>query len=100
MGNSSYFSDIFVDEDDIEDAIENKKLLKEISEEFLFNGITCAFLVLSFFIAMCISDLSFILSIVGATGSTIVSYILPGLIYIRLHKGFHLMKIMAYLQLT
>merc|ERR1712151_233091 len=96
--DSSYFSEIFMDEDP--EAIENAKLLKEISENFLFNGITCTFLVLSFLISMCVSDLSFILSIVGATGSTIVNYVLPGLIYIRLHKGFHLMKIMAYLQLT
>lgn len=95
--DSSYYDEIFMDED--EEAIDNEKLLQEISENFLFNGITITFLVLSFLIAMCVSDLSLILSIVGATGSTIVSYILPGLIYIRLHKGFHLMKIMAYLQL-
>jgi len=100
--DSSYFDEVFMDEvfvDEDQEAIVNEKLLEEISENFLFNGITCTFLVLSFLVAMCVSDLSFILSIVGATGSTIVSYILPGLIYIRLHKGFHFMKIMAYIQL-
>ena len=35
-------------------------------------------------IAMLIDDLGIVLSIVGATGSTIVSYILPGLCYLLL----------------
>jgi amino acid permease len=46
-----------------------------------FVGITVTFLCLSFLIAMATSDLGVILSIVGATGSTIVSYILPGFVY-------------------
>ena len=46
-----------------------------------FVGITATFLCLSFLIAMATSDLGVILSIVGATGSTIVSYILPGFVY-------------------
>ena len=33
------------------------------------------------------SDLGVLLSIVGATGSTIVSYILPGAIYHSMHTG-------------
>jgi amino acid permease len=36
-------------------------------------------------IAMIVSDLGVILSIVGATGSTMISYILPGLIFLKVH---------------
>lgn len=46
-----------------------------------FVAITICFLAMSFLIAMVTSDLGVVLSIVGATGSTIVSYILPGFIY-------------------
>lgn len=52
--------------------------MKDFLENVLFYGITCAFLVLSFIIAMSVSDLGVILGVVGATGSTTVSYILPG----------------------
>ena len=50
----------------------------EILDSFLFYGITCVFLVLSFSVAMIVSDLGIVLGVVGATGSTMVSYILPG----------------------
>ena len=48
------------------------------NNHFLFNVITCCFLLFSFIVAMSVSDLGVVLGIVGATGSTIVSYILPG----------------------
>eukprot|EP00956_Cyclotella_meneghiniana_P037295 scaffold136626_cov22-Cyclotella_meneghiniana.AAC.1 len=51
----------------------------------LFNITTIAFLSLSFILAMIVDDLGIVLAIVGATGSTLVSYILPGLIYLKLH---------------
>jgi amino acid permease len=51
----------------------------------LFNTITIAFLSLSFTLAMIVDDLGIVLALVGATGSTLVSYILPGLIYLKLH---------------
>jgi amino acid permease len=43
-----------------------------------------AILLSSTLIAIVVDDLSVILSFVGATGSTIVSYLLPGLCYWRL----------------
>ena len=48
--------------------------------------VTTCFLVGSFGIAFVISDLGVVLSLVGATGSTIVSYILPGGFYYILHR--------------
>jgi amino acid permease len=36
---------------------------------------------------MTVSDLGVIVAVVGASGSTIVSYILPGIFYYRLYNG-------------
>jgi amino acid permease len=36
-------------------------------------------------VAMLVTDLGVVLSIVGATGSTTISYILPGMIFLKLH---------------
>ena len=44
------------------------------------------FLLISFFIAISVEDLGVILALVGASGSTIVSYILPGLFYYRIFQ--------------
>jgi len=65
-----------------------------------FYTITISFLLLSFSIAMIVDDLGIILAVVGATGSTLVSYVLPGLIYVRVQREFCLAKIMAYIQLV
>ena len=64
----------------------------------LFNITTIAFLSLSFILAMIVDDLGIVLAIVGATGSTLVSYILPGLIYLKLHADSS-SKGMAWVQL-
>jgi len=69
-------------------AIEHDEEMRQLLDSFLFYGITCIFLVLSFSIAMVVSDLGIILGIVGATGSTMVSYILPGKYYVATHQGF------------
>ena len=61
---------------------ENNILVQQ--HDILFLIITIIFLLSSLSIALIITDLGVILSIVGATGSTIVSYILPGLIYLKL----------------
>jgi amino acid permease len=44
------------------------------------------FLSTSFMIALNVKDLGVVLSLVGATGSTIVSLILPGVFYFRMFK--------------
>lgn len=75
------------------------KAVQKDSETFLFNCITCTFLALSFLISLVVTDLGTILAVVGATGSTMVSYILPGGIYIKLHPKFTITKVLAYLQL-
>lgn len=48
--------------------------------------VTFVFLSLSLLIGLTITDLGVVLSLVGATGSSIVSYILPGLLYYLVFK--------------
>lgn len=64
-----------------------------------FWVITALWVSLSLTIALVVSDLSTILGIVGATGSTTVTYILPGLLYIRSHRHRHWKRRFAMLQL-
>ncbi|KAG5462529.1 MAG: transmembrane amino acid transporter protein-domain-containing protein [Olpidium bornovanus] len=49
-------------------------------------AITTAIVIGSYAVAMTVSSLDVVLSFVGATGSTTISFILPGLFYWRLHK--------------
>jgi len=85
--------------EEVQDLIEERLILESFSKDFIFNTVTCCFLILSFSIAMVVSDLGIILAIVGATGSTTVTYILPGLVYLKLHPHWHFMKLVASLQL-
>ena len=70
-----------------------------VSDQLLFMIITWIFLLLSYGIAMVEVDLGIVMAIVGSTGSTMVSYILPGIIYVQLHQSCSLMKVLAYIQL-
>lgn len=69
-------------------------------DDGLFYPITVAFLLLSFLLAMVVDDLGIVLALVGATGSTLVSYILPGLIYVKIHPSMDAAKVGAYIQLA
>lgn len=88
------------------DMEQNKSVFNTTEENSitLFNTITCVFLLGSFYIAMTVSNLRVVLGVVGATGSTTVSYILPGAIYIKLHPEQrlwrHRWKRLAYVQLA
>ena len=48
-------------------------------------AVTVVFLVASFGIAMVVHDLGIVLSVVGATGSTTITFILPGICYYKVH---------------
>lgn len=45
-----------------------------------------AFVLLSYCIALVVDDLGIVIALLGATGSTVVNYILPGAVYWRLHE--------------
>ncbi|KAL7550741.1 hypothetical protein ACHAWF_013960 [Thalassiosira exigua] len=68
--------------------------------DHLFYIITYSFLALSFILALSVDDLGVILALVGATGSTLVSYVLPGLIYIKIFPKSSWPTVMAYIQLV
>jgi amino acid permease len=58
-----------------------------LNENFVHYAITTVFVATTATIAFLVEDLGLVLSVVGATGSTIVSYILPGLCYFLLFPG-------------
>ena len=68
-------------------------------DERLFYIITFIFLLLSFILATIVDDLGVVLALVGATGSTLVSYILPGLIYVKVYPHKDASLVLAYMQL-
>ncbi|KAG9552698.1 putative amino acid transporter, partial [Aureobasidium melanogenum] len=49
-----------------------------------FAIITTAIIILSYIVAMTVSSLSVVLAYVGSTGSTSISFILPGLFYYKI----------------
>lgn len=53
----------------------------------LHNFITSILLTLSYTIACSVNDLGTVLSVVGATGSTTICFILPGLLYYKIKKN-------------
>ena len=66
---------------------------------FVFYLVTTLFLLASYGIAMIVHDLGVVLAFVGATGSTMVCYILPGATYFYLHPEPHPKRILAGIQL-
>jgi uncharacterized membrane protein len=68
-------------------------------DDRLFYIITFLFISLSFILAMIVDDLGIVLALVGSTGSTLVSYVLPGLIYIKVAPQKDAALAMAYVQL-
>ena len=59
--------------------------------------LTTSILVLSYLVAITVSKLDLVLAFVGATGSTTISFILPGAFYYGLHRNqpWHWRKILA-----
>lgn len=62
---------------------------------FRATCVTLLFLAASLLIALLVQDLSLVLEIVGATGSTAVSYLLPGLLYFYAHPWPHFRRRLA-----
>lgn len=56
---------------------------------------TCAFVLASWRIALSVTNLGKVMAVVGATGSTAVSYILPGACYWKLHPQPHAKRYVA-----
>ena len=71
--------------DDGADAVDDRK----------HWGVTTLFLLGSYAIALNCTDLGLILAVVGATASTTVSFIVPGVVYWRLHPHPHMQRTAA-----
>jgi len=50
-------------------------------------------------IALLVTDLGIVLGVVGATGSAMVSYVIPGASYVRIFPQPHLLRTLAFVQL-
>ena len=87
----------------LEDAeMDKEKLIERATspvDDYTWYAITIFFLAGSFLIAMAVQDLGTILGLVGATGSTTVTYILPGFIYYKTFPDGKL-KFLAVLQMS
>ncbi|RCH79389.1 hypothetical protein CU098_000541, partial [Rhizopus stolonifer] len=66
----------------------DKVLGKEKAERSVFKyfAMTTTILILSYIVAITVTKLDVILSFVGSTGSTTISFILPGLFYYKIHE--------------
>lgn len=62
----------------------NAKSRSDVMGETRFAAITTAIIVLSYIVAMTVSSLEKVLAYVGSTGSTSISFILPGLFYYKI----------------
>ena len=56
----------------------------EVIGDVKFAAITTVIVVLSYIVAMTVSSLDTVLAYVGATGSTSISFILPGIFYFKI----------------
>ncbi|GJJ69050.1 hypothetical protein EMPS_01396 [Entomortierella parvispora] len=74
------------DEDDEDDIDHGDHGGAEIPE-FKFMIMTMAILIGSYIIAITVTELELVLSFVGSTGSTAISFILPGSFYYKLHAN-------------
>ncbi|KAL7411742.1 transmembrane amino acid transporter protein-domain-containing protein [Mrakia frigida] len=78
-----------LNEDDEDDTLEDdfipEELVKEMSQT-RYIALTVGILLGGLIIALLVDDLEIVLSFVGATGSTTISFILPGLFYFSLFR--------------
>ncbi|CAG8465929.1 15979_t:CDS:2 [Funneliformis caledonium] len=64
-----------------------KKLSSSEMSNVNYFGLTSGILIFSYIIAISVSKLDLVLAFVGSTGSTAISFILPGLYYYKIHEN-------------
>ena len=57
------------------------------SGERTYSLFTAAFVVATWAVAAAVSDLGVVLSVIGATCSTAIAFIIPPLVYVRMHPA-------------
>ncbi|KAI8975068.1 transmembrane amino acid transporter protein-domain-containing protein [Mycotypha africana] len=63
------------------------KLTPPPPSELKFYAMTTTILILSYITAITVTELDLVLAFVGSTGSTTISFILPGLFYYKIHAN-------------
>jgi amino acid permease len=85
----------------INKILDQTKLKKDLAPEPASTKkhliVTTIIIILSYLVAITISQLDLVLSFVGSTGSTTISFILPGLFYFKLYsdKKWHWKRMIA-----
>jgi len=69
--------------------------INEYDNETLFNSITIGLLISSYLVAMICDDFGKILSLVGASCTTTITFIIPGYLYAKITRGFTFKRIEA-----
>jgi hypothetical protein len=54
-----------------------------------YYAVTVSLLLLTFIIAMSVTELGVVIELIGATGSTLIGYVLPGLLYLCVFDSDH-----------
>jgi len=68
-------------------------------EERRYLAVTVLLILGSLAVALPVKDLGIVLGVIGATGSTTISYILPGLVYVATFRNWHVKRALAFGQL-
>lgn len=74
--------------------------LTESEHAICYWGFTLTFVGVTWIVAANVTNLGKVMAMVGATGSSSVSYILPGLLYFKLHPRRHIKRYLALLLLV
>lgn len=73
-------------------SVDNEEVVDSVAYCRKYFIITTVFLISSYSVALATNDLGVMMSLVGASGSTIVTYILPGSFYYMIHRRDNTIK--------
>jgi len=75
----------------------NLSTIKNYDTEDLFYWLTVILLVTSYILAMLVNDFGKLLSLLGATSCTTLTFILPGYLYVKITRGVNIRRIQCYI---
>ncbi|KAI8059414.1 transmembrane amino acid transporter protein-domain-containing protein [Gilbertella persicaria] len=83
--------------DKIIDTLKSESLQQPVISNKRYWIMTSCIVISTYLVAISISQLDLVLSFVGSTGSTTISFILPGLFYFKMHSedGYHWKRMVA-----
>jgi len=75
----------------------NLSTIKNYDTEDLFYWLTVILLCTSYILAMLVNDFGKLLSLLGATSCTTLTFILPGYLYVKITRGVNIRRIQSYI---